>query len=200
LEPIRQFAEKQLAATGTIGEVRDRAAGYFAGRAVAYWGMWDGPGQRVLDWMDIEFANLRAGFRWAADQDDLATAAAIAAHTAMLGHTLQRFEPAGWAEEILEAARAAELAQLPRLHTAASLCAFTGRAEAAIGYAQAAGAMETDPRYDGFDSGWSHTQEATANMVAGRLDRYLEICAHLSTQPGTAHVLGGGAACSWRCR
>jgi predicted ATPase len=111
LETIRQFAEEQLAATGTIGQIRDRHARYFAPRAVAYWGMWDGPGQRVaLDWVEVELFNLRAGFRWAADQDDLATAAAIAAHTAMLGHTLQRYEPAGWAEEILEAARAAELA------------------------------------------------------------------------------------------
>ena len=85
LETIRQFAQEQLAATGTIGEVRDRHARYFAEQAVAHWDMWDGPGQRVaLDWVDVEFANLRAGFRWAADQDDLATAAAIAAHTAML--------------------------------------------------------------------------------------------------------------------
>ena len=86
LETIRQFAQDQLAATGTIGEIRDRHARYFAEQAVAHWDMWDGPDQRVaLDWVDVEFANLRAGFRWAADQHDLATAAAIAAHTAMLG-------------------------------------------------------------------------------------------------------------------
>jgi hypothetical protein len=73
--------------------------------------MWDGPGQRAaLDWVDVEFANLRARFRWAADRDDLATAAAIAAHTAMLALPLERYEPAGWAEEILEAARGAGLA------------------------------------------------------------------------------------------
>jgi predicted ATPase len=133
-ETIRQFAQEQLAAAGTIGEIRDRHARYFAGLAIAHWGMWDGPGQRVaLDWVDIELANLRAGFRWAADQGDLATAAAIAAHAALLGETLQRYEAAGWAEEILEAARAAGLAQLPRLYTAASLCAYTGRPDAAVG-------------------------------------------------------------------
>jgi predicted ATPase len=104
-ETIRQFAQEQLAATGTIGEIRDRHARYFAQLAVAYWGMWDGPGQRVaLDWVELELANLRAGFSWAADQHDLTTAAAIAAHTAMLSDTLQRYEPAGWAEEILESA------------------------------------------------------------------------------------------------
>ena len=46
LETIRQFAEEQLAATGTIDEVRDRHARYFAEQAVAHWDVWDGPGYR----------------------------------------------------------------------------------------------------------------------------------------------------------
>ena len=76
--------------------VRDRHARYFAEQAVAHWDLWDGPRQRVaVDWVDVEFANLRAGFRWAADHGDLVTAAAIAAHTTMLGFVLQRFEPVG---------------------------------------------------------------------------------------------------------
>jgi predicted ATPase len=191
LETIRQFAQEQLAATGTIGEVRDRHARYFAGLAVAYWGMWDGPGQRVaLDWVEVELANLRAGFRWAADEDDLATAAAIAAHAAMLGQTSQRFEPAGWAEEILEAPRTAELAQLPRLYTAASFCVFSGRYEDAVDYAQAAVALGADARFDGFDPAWTRYREGMAHFLAGRLDRYMEICANLATQPGAGHVLG----------
>jgi hypothetical protein len=190
-ETIRQFAQEQLAATGTIGQVRDRHARYFAGLAVAYCGMWDGPRQRVaLDWVEVELANLRTGFRWAADQDDLATAAAIAAHAAMLGETLQRFELAGWAEEILEAATAAELDQLPRLYTAASLCAFSGRPEAAVGYAQAALALGADARHDGFDPGWSRYREAQAYLMVGRVDRFTEICANLADQSGPGHILG----------
>jgi predicted ATPase/class 3 adenylate cyclase len=191
LETIRQFAEEQLAATGTIGEVRDRHARYFAGLAVDHWGIWDGPSQRVaVDWVEVELPNLRAGFRWAADEDDLATAAAIAAHTAMLAWPLERYEPAGWAEEILQAASAAGVAQLPRLYTAASLCAFSGRAEAAVGYAQAAVAMQADACYDPFDPGWSRYREAVAHVVAGRLDHHMEISASLATQPGIAQVMG----------
>jgi predicted ATPase len=191
LETIRQFAEEQLAATGTIGEVRDRHARYFAGLAVAHWGMWDGPGQRMaVDWVDVELANLRAGFRWAADEDDLATAAAIAAHTAMLAWALERYEPAGWAEEILQGSRATELAQLPRLYTAASLCAFTGRPEVAVGYVEAAVALEADPRYDGFDPAWSRTRLAGAHLFAGRVDRCMEIWANLATRPGSAQIMG----------
>jgi predicted ATPase len=191
LETIRQFAQEQLAATGTMGEVRDRHARYFAGLAVAYWGMWDGPGQRTaLDWVEVELANLRAGFRWAADHHDLATAAAIAAHTAMLSDTLQRYEPAGWAEEILEAARAAKLAQLPRLYTAASCCVFTGRPEAALRYAQSALAWGADARFDPFDPAWTSYREAEAHLIAARLDRYLEICANLAAQSGLGQAVG----------
>jgi predicted ATPase len=191
LETIRQFAQDQLAATGTIGEIRDRHARYFAGLAVTHWDIWDGPSQRTaLEWVDVEFANLRAGFRWAADQGDLATAVAMAAHTVMLGESLQRFEPAGWAEEILDAARAASLAQLPRLYTAASCCMYTGRPEAAVRYAQAAVALEADARFDGFDTAWSHSREASAHLTAGRVDRCIEICPNLAAQPEPAQIVG----------
>jgi predicted ATPase len=191
LETIRQFAEEQLAATEDVGRVRDAHAAYFAARAVANFDRWDGPGQpATLDWVDREFANLRAGFRWATDQADLDTAVAIAAHTAMLAFSLVRYEPIGWAEELLDAAIAADVAQLPRLYTAASGCAFMGRPEIAVGYAQAATAMQTDPRYDPFEPAWSGAYEAAALAHAGRIDRHLEKCADLAAQPGWAHLFG----------
>ena len=191
LETIRQFAEEQLAATDTIDEVRDRHAGYFAEQAIAHWDIWDGPGyDTAIEWVDTEFANLRAGFRWAADHADLPTAAAIAAHTAMLAYALQRFEPVGWAQEVLEAATAADLPQLPRLYTAAAVCWFTGRLDAALDYAQAALTLEADPRYDPFEPGWSSMWEAGVHYYAGRTERYMEVCAGMTAQPGLAHVLG----------
>ena len=91
LETIRQFAEGELVGVGMAAEVRQRHARYFADQAVTYWALWNGPRQRVaLDWVDVEFSNLRAGFRWAADQGDLAAAVTIAAHSAMLGWRPQR--------------------------------------------------------------------------------------------------------------
>jgi hypothetical protein len=52
------------------------------------------PRQRVsIDWVDAELANLRTGFRWAVDRRDLDTAAAIAAHTTIMGFALQRWPP-----------------------------------------------------------------------------------------------------------
>jgi tetratricopeptide (TPR) repeat protein len=144
----------------------------------------------ALDWVDVELANLRAGFRRATEQGDLDTAAAIAAHTAMLGFALQRLEPVGWAEEILPAATTGELAQLPRLYTAASLCALTDRAEAGVGYAQTAVELETAQTFDPFGNEWGRYWEAVSNIYAGRIERALQIFAGLATQTGPAHVCG----------
>jgi predicted ATPase len=191
LETIRQFAEEQLAATGSIDAVRDRHARYFADQAVAFCDLWDGPRQRVaIDWVDVEYANLRAGFRWAADQGDLDTAVAIAAHTTLLGYALARFESVGWAAEILDAATAADLRQLPRLYTAASTCAQTGRPHDAVGYAHTAVVLATDPRYDPFAPGISGWWEAGTNLYVGQFDQALEVYPGLVGQPGLAHVAG----------
>jgi predicted ATPase len=190
LETIRQFAEEQLAVTEEVGRVRDAHASYYAARAVAYFGLWDGPDQTAaLDWVEREFANLRAGFRWGADQADLDTAVAIAAHTAAMAFSRLRYEPVGWAEELLEVATVADVAQLPRLYAAASGCAFMGRPQVAIGYVQSATAMQADPRYDPFDPFWSSVYEGTALGYTGQVDRLLEFCADLAAQPGAAHVL-----------
>ena len=99
LETIRHFGEDQLDRQGITDEVRHLHASYFAAEATAAWERWNGPEQRVaLDWVDREFADLRAAFRWATDHDDLSAAASIAAHTTLVAMVLQRFEPVGWAE------------------------------------------------------------------------------------------------------
>ena len=193
LETIRQFAEEQLAATGSISAVRDAHARYFADRAIAVWDTWDGPRQRVaLDWVDVEFANLRVGFRWAADQGDLTAATAIAAHTTMLGCYLLRYESIGWAEELLDAAVAADVRQLPRLYTAASICSQTGHPGTAVGYAQTAVALAADPRYDAFEPGVTRDWEGAALLYSGRMDEVLDIAAGLVDEPRT-HVVGSVA-------
>ena len=73
----------------------------------------------------------------------------------MMGFFLQLFEPIGWAEEILAAATAADVPQLPRLYTAAGSACYIGRPDAAVAYAEAAVALQADPRYDPFDHGWA---------------------------------------------
>ena len=113
---------------------------------------------------------------------------------------MQRFEPVGWAEEILEAARAADLAQLPRLYTAASLAACTpGGREQAVGYAQAAVALEADARYDPFDpAGPATGRPSPISWPVGWTATWRSAPAwRASRGPGTSW---DGAGCSWRCR
>jgi predicted ATPase/class 3 adenylate cyclase len=191
LETIRQFIEDQHATSGGLGELRDRHARHYAEQVIAHWELWDGPGyDMAAGWVDVEFENLRAGFRWAADQADLDSATAIAAHTTIMAFSLQQFEPVGWVEELLPAAAAANLSQLPRLYTAASSCTFIGRAEDGVGYAQAAVALQDDSGYQPFTDGWAASMEGQAHLYAGRVDRYLEICTGLAAQTGVARVLG----------
>jgi predicted ATPase/class 3 adenylate cyclase len=191
LETIRQFAEDQLVTTGTIIEVRDRHAHFFADETTSHWQIWDGPRQREsLDWVADELANLRTSFRWATDQGDLRIATVIAAHAAIMSWPLQRFEPVGWAEEILEAVVEADLPQLPRLYIAASLCLYGGRPDVGVTYAQAAARLELDARYDSFVDGWSGMLEALAHLFGGRINRRVEICTDLAERQGFARVVG----------
>ena len=139
LETIRQFAEEQLvAARRGRHEVRTAHARYFAGREADILALWDSPRQReAYDWFTVELANLRAAFRWAADQGDLDVAATIATYAGFLGFLVENFEPIAWAEELIEPARAVDHPRLAFLYVMASLCYLLGRIEAAVRYSEA---------------------------------------------------------------
>jgi predicted ATPase len=116
-ETIRQFAEDRLEAAGELEATRDRHAAHFAGDASARWDQWNGPGWRdAVDWVDAEFGNLRAAFRWSSARGEVAVATDIAAHAALMGFSVHLFETLAWAEELLPAASAADVSRLPRLH------------------------------------------------------------------------------------
>jgi predicted ATPase len=185
LETIRQFGEEQLGATDNVLEVRDAHARYYASEAQSMWALWDGPGQRdTLIWADVELGNLRSGFRWASDRRDVTTATAIAAHATLLHFALAQWEPVGWAEELLPAAIEADPPQLPRLLVAAAASAMTGRQEG-LGYAQAAQALEGNPRYEPFSLVWSHMFEAACEVLSGRHDEALSRMAETLASPDT---------------
>ena len=94
LETIRQFAEEQLVAAGAATEVRAAHARYFAGRETNIMALWDSPRQReAYTWFTVELANLRAAFRWAADQGDINVATAIAVYATFLGSWVEQYEP-----------------------------------------------------------------------------------------------------------
>jgi predicted ATPase len=139
VETIRQFAEEQLAARGVADEVRAAHARHFAGREADLLALWDSPRQReAYDWFTIELANLRAAFRWAADQGDLDVAAPIATYAAWVGYLTENYEPIAWAEELIEPARAIDDPRLAALYVVASNCYMAGRVDPAIRYTEAA--------------------------------------------------------------
>jgi predicted ATPase len=138
LETIRQFAEEQLVAHGAAATVRAAHAQYFAGREADILALWDSPRQReAYTWGTVELANLRTAFRWAADHDDLDTAATIATLGAVVGIFVENYEPIAWAEELIEPASGIDHPRLAFLYVIASQCYLAGRVEAAVGYSDA---------------------------------------------------------------
>ncbi len=138
LETIRQFAEEQLVARGEADQVRAAHARHFAEREAEIMALWDSPRQRETStWFTAELANLRTAFRWAADNDHLTEAAAIAIYGTALGNLGGQYEPIGWAEELIEPARAVDHPRLVELYEMASHCWLVGKFEAAVGYGEA---------------------------------------------------------------
>ncbi len=188
LETIRQFGEEQLAQTGLVDDMRMRHANYFAKQVVEWRRVWDGPGQRdALDWIQVEFANLRAGYEWAADRGELSIAALIAAHGAVIAFPLQQFEPIKWSEELIPGASAVNLRELGLLYGAAVLCAYVGRSEESIEYGRAAVALQGDDRYDTFDPSWNEFWANVAIVIAGGSpEAFVRSCEPLTH--GSAHA------------
>jgi predicted ATPase/class 3 adenylate cyclase len=175
LETIRQFAEERLVASGVGGEVRTAHARYFADRESDILALWDSPRQReAYEWFVTEFANLRAAFRWVADQNDLDPAAAIATYSVFLGMMVENHEPIAWAEEVIEPATAADHRRLATLCVMASACYVTGRIEESLRYSQAAERALVEGR-DEVPYGrmaWS----LGGHMAAGKLQQWIDFC------------------------
>lgn len=149
LETIRQFAEEQLVDAGEADSARTAHAEYFASREGDVFATWDSPRQgETYAWLTRELANLRAAFRWAADDGDLDIAAPIAIYSSLLGFYVPQYEPFTWAEELLEPAKAAEHRSLAKLYVAASLCHAAGRTTDFLRYSEAARAAIDSGRYD----------------------------------------------------
>lgn len=135
LETIRQFAEDRLVADGAAAEIRTAHAAYFASREVDLEAMWNSPRQReAYEWFSTELPNLRAAFRWAADEFQVEPAAKIVTYAAFLGGAVENLEAIAWAEELIQSAAAVDHPRLAVLQTLASNCWMPGRLEDAVRY------------------------------------------------------------------
>ena len=134
-------------AGGAAEEVRTAHARHFAGKEADILALWDSPRQReAYSWLTVEMPNLRTAFRWAADHNDLDTAATIAHYAAFVGFWGEQHEPIRWAEELIEPARANTGAC--QLYAMAALCFMSGSIHAAVGYAEAGQEAVTSGRFD----------------------------------------------------
>ena len=191
LDTIRQFALDALKETGDLDDVLAMHASVFGEQTLARWESWNGPGYAdAVDWLEDEFDNLRAAFRFSADHGDVETAVDISAHAVIMGVPIQLFEPIGWVEEILTPARAAAVPRLPRAYTAAGYCCFVGRPHDAVAHTRAALQLEATADYDPFEPGLSDLMLALATVYTGQLDRYVEITTRLAGMPGSAQAYG----------
>ena len=175
LETIRQFTEEQLVQCGGAGRVRGAHARYFAGKEAEVLAIWDGPRQReAYEWFGVEAANLRSAFRWAADNDDIDTAATIAFYGAFLGSCLGQLEGVAWAEELIEPAKASRHPRLVQLYGVAIQCYQFGRVDDSIRYAEEAEAAIASGEFAGVPT----RTEATLGIgyiTAGKPERLAEL-------------------------
>jgi hypothetical protein len=176
LETIRQFGEEQLVASGGAETARDAHAHYFAGREADVLALWDSPGQReAYGWFGLELANLRAALRWAADHDDIDTAATIATYAAFVGTLVEQYEPLAWAEEIIEPARVLQHRRLAALYVTVTQIYLIGRIDDAIRYSESAQKLLGDRNYDSFPFGYG-AYHGSPYIAVGQPERWADAC------------------------
>ena len=189
LETIRQFAEEQLVAIGGADDARTAHARYFADREADVFALWDSPRQRdAYEWFTVELPNLRVAFRWAADQDDLDTAAAIASYAGYLGIWVEQYEPVGWAEDLINRARAVDHRRLPQLYVIAAECYATGRVGDSVGYAESGRLAIESGRFDEVPYEFEVALGATY-ATAGEPDQWVELCRNIIARGSGTHAL-----------
>jgi len=193
LETIRRFAEEKLVAAQEADAARSAHARYFAGREAGILALWDSPRQlEAYTWFTLEFANLRAAFRWAAEQSDLDVGAAIAAYSTFLGFWVEQHEPSGWAEELIEPARLSEHRRLVQLYVMAAQCYTSGRIDDAIDYAEAAQRESSSERFDRvpYDFDLSLGGVYAAN---GQPERWVELARNVIARGESEHTYTRGS-------
>lgn len=188
LETIRQFAEEQLVGSGDSEAARTSHAHYFAGLESEVLALWDSPRQReAYEWFATELPNLRTAFRWAADNADLDTAAAVAVNAIYFGYFLEQWEPLAWVEEILPTARTAHHPRLAQLLVGATNCAALGRVDDFNEYAEASRAAINSGEFDDVGDKFACVV-AAGYSTTGRPDRAIEWCRETIARLPQRHI------------
>ena len=192
-ETIRAYAEGLLPQARRVA-LRDRHAAYFGSEAADRWESWNGPGWREqVDWVQADLANLRSAFRWSLDRGQVEVATDVAAHSALMGFSIELFETIGWAEALLPEAARVDVRRLPRLYAAAGYACFVGRAAEATASAHRATELERRPGYESCQPGYAAFIEALGAVYCGDLERYVELTRDVAALPGTSRAFAVAA-------
>ena len=113
LEPVRQYAENRLAASGDADQIRHRHLEHYVGWAEQWRTEIPISGLGWRHRVEREFANLRAAFDWATVNADTEAAARIVVALEFAHLYLQLFEIGEWAERILHMPGIDELLEGP---------------------------------------------------------------------------------------
>ena len=175
LETIRQFGEEQLVASGEFDAVRRRYAEYYADESDIKFKTWLSPRQlAAYEWLDREMDNLRAAFRWAKDQAVTDIAARIASNVGDMARFRVRDEAANWAEEIVDAARAARHRRLAVLLTWSASSAWSfARYDNAKRYGTEAISLTGDASFDPFV--WAFADLAMIAAYEGDVEQAIRL-------------------------
>lgn len=189
LETIRQFAHDRLVEHGAEAETHGAHARLFAGCEEKVVAVWDSPRQRdAYTWFETEFANLRAAFRWSADNGDLDTTIAVACCAGFFGTWLELYEPVAWVEEVLETARAAGHRRLPQLYVAAAQCYAAGRTDDAARYLDASFDTVELADFDAVPFG-SQISTGFVYSAAGQPQRWVDACRRVIDNPAEVQLV-----------
>ena len=174
LETIRQFAQECLVARREAAATRRCHARFMADDSDRQFGIWRSPRQRESHvWLDREIGNLRVAFRWAIQHADIDVAARIASNIGDMGRHCLRDEAAGWAAEIVDAARKVKHRRLcVLLNWAGSSACGAARFDEARRFAQEAVALADDPDVDPLV--WAYVDLAYVELAAGQTDRAID--------------------------
>jgi predicted ATPase len=175
LETIRQFAEEQLTEIGESNTARLRHAQCFMQESETNFQIWRTPEQHLAHrWLDREIDNLRTAFRWAVEHEEIDIAARIASNIGDMARFRLREEAAGWAAEIVDAARRIRHPRLAVLLTWAASSAWGfARLEEAKRYGEEAISLAGNPDFEPFV--WAYTDLAFVAAYEGDVEQALAL-------------------------
>ena len=183
LETIRQFGDAQLVENHEKAAMRRAHARWMADDSDARFAIWRSPRQGEAHvWLDREIGNLRIAFRWAMEHADVDVAARIASNVGDMARHCLRDEATGWADEIVDAARALGHRRLGvLLNWAGSGACAAARYDDARRHAEEALALVGDAHFDPLV--WACVDLAFVAMAEGEFDRAIALLARGAADP-----------------